>query len=63
MVPIVKHGGDSVLLCGCMSAAGIVELHFIDGIMNSQMYCSVLKEKFSNMTMIQNIHLKPQLYL
>ncbi len=44
MVPTVKHGGGSVLMWGCMSAAG-VELHFIDGIMNSQMYCSILKEK------------------
>ncbi len=38
------HGG-SVLMWGCMSAAGVGELHFIDGIMNSQMYCSILKEK------------------
>ncbi len=30
---------------GCMSAAGVRELHFSDGIMNSQMYCSILKEK------------------
>ncbi len=44
MVPTVKHGGGSVLMWGYMSAAG-VELHFIDGIMNSQMYCSILKEK------------------
>ncbi len=33
------------LLWGSMSAAGVGELHFIDGIMNSQMYCSILKEK------------------
>ncbi len=45
MVPTVKHGGGSVLMWGCMSAAGDRELHFIDGIMNSQMYCSILKEK------------------
>ncbi len=45
MVPAVKHGGGSVLMWGCMSAAGVGELHFIDGIMNSQMYCSILKEK------------------
>ncbi len=45
MVPTVKHGGGSVLMWGCMSAAGVWELHFIDGIMNSQMYCSILKEK------------------
>ncbi len=41
----VKRGGGSVLMWGCMSAAGVGELHFIDGIMNSQMYCSILKEK------------------
>ncbi len=45
MVPTVKHGGGSVLMWGCMSAAGVGELHFIDGIMNSQIYCSILKEK------------------
>ncbi|KAG2457390.1 TCB1 transposase, partial [Polypterus senegalus] len=45
MVPTVKHGGGSVLMWGCMSAAGVGELHFIDGIMNSTMYCSILKEK------------------
>ncbi len=39
MVPTVKHGGGSVLMWGCMSAAGVGEL------MNSQMYCSILKEK------------------
>lgn len=45
MVPTVKHGGGSALMWGCMSAAGVGELHFIDGIINSQMYCSILKEK------------------
>ncbi len=45
MVPTVKHGGGSVLMWGCTSAAGVGELHFIDDIMNSQMYCSILKEK------------------
>ena len=45
MVPTVKHGGGSVLMWGCMSAADVGELHFIDGLMNSQMYCSILKEK------------------
>ncbi len=45
MVPTVKHGGGSILMWGCMSAAGVGELHFIDGSMNSQMYCSILKEK------------------
>ncbi len=43
MVPTVKHGGGSVLMWCYMSAAGVGELHFIDGIMNSQMSCSILK--------------------
>ena len=45
MVSTEKHDGGSILMWGCMSAAGVGELHFIDGIMNSQMYCSKLKEK------------------
>ncbi|CAI9592453.1 unnamed protein product [Staurois parvus] len=59
------HGassGGSVLLCSCMSAAGVRELHFIDGIMNSQIYCSILKQMFSNMTMIRITHLWPLLH-
>ncbi len=41
----VRNTKKNVLMWGCMSAAGVGELHFIDGIMNSQMYCSILKEK------------------
>ncbi|CAI9533570.1 unnamed protein product [Staurois parvus] len=61
MVPTVKHCDGSVLLWAC-SAAGVGELHFIDGIMTSQMYCSMLKEKFSIMKMTQNTHLRPLLH-
>ncbi|CAI9563550.1 unnamed protein product, partial [Staurois parvus] len=61
MVTTVKPGDGSVLLWDCMTAVGVVKLHFIDGI-NSQMYCSILKENFSNMTMIQNTHLRPLLH-
>ncbi len=50
IVPTVKCGGGSVLMWGCMSAAGVGELHFIDGIMNSEMYCSILKEKYEDVT-------------
>ncbi|CAI9602485.1 unnamed protein product, partial [Staurois parvus] len=59
------HGAYSehnVLLWGCMSAACVGEMHFIEGIMNSQMYWSILKEKFFNMTVIQNTHLRPLLH-
>ncbi len=45
MVPTVKHGGGSVLSGAAWVLPGVGELHFIDDIMNSQMYCSILKEK------------------
>ena len=40
----VKHGGESVMVWGCMSAAGIGELQFIEGNMNANMYCDILKQ-------------------
>ncbi len=33
----VKHGGGSVMVWGCMSAAGTGELQFIEGTMNANM--------------------------
>jgi hypothetical protein len=44
VVPTVKHGGGSLMVWGCMSAAGTEELTFIDGIMNSNIYCDILKK-------------------
>jgi len=43
--PTVKHGGGSVMVWGCMSAAGTGELQFIEGNMNSNMYCDILKQR------------------
>ncbi len=40
----VKHGGGSVMVWGCMSAAGTGELQFIEGIMNANMYWDILKQ-------------------
>ncbi len=45
MVPTVKYGGGKVLTWRRMSAEGVEELFFIDVIMNSQIYCKILKEK------------------
>ncbi len=42
MVPTVKHVRGSVLYVGLHECCWCRELHFIDGIMNSQMYCSIL---------------------
>ena len=40
----VKHGGGSVMIWGCMSAAGTGELQFIEGTMIANMYCGILKQ-------------------
>ena len=34
------------MVWGCMSSRGVGEIHFIDGIMNADVYCNILKEKF-----------------
>jgi len=40
--PTVKHGGGSVLVWGCMSARGVGNLVFIDGIMNAEGYLNIM---------------------
>lgn len=40
----VKHGGAGVMVWGCMSAAGVGELVFIDEIMDKTLYLKILKE-------------------
>ena len=44
VMPTVKHGGGNVIVWGSMSAAGVGELHFIEGNMNSSMYCEILQQ-------------------
>ncbi len=44
VLPTVKHGGGSVMVWVCMSAAGTGELQFIEGTMNDSMYCDILKQ-------------------
>ncbi|KAF7241327.1 Parafibromin [Varanus komodoensis] len=44
VLPTVKHGGGSVMVWGCMSAAGTGELQFIEGTLNANMYCDTLKQ-------------------
>ena len=45
VTPTVKHGGGGIMVWGCMSAAGTGEIKIIDGVMDSTMYCDILKEK------------------
>ncbi len=44
VLPTVKHGGVSVMVWCCMSAAGTGELQFIEGTMNANMYGDILKQ-------------------
>ncbi len=44
VLPTVKHGDGSVMVWGCMSAAGTGEQQFIEGTMNANMYCYTLKQ-------------------
>ncbi len=39
-----NHGGGSSIVWGCTSAADIGELQFIEGTMNTNMYCNILKQ-------------------
>ncbi|KAK3548952.1 hypothetical protein QTP70_021661 [Hemibagrus guttatus] len=47
VLPTVKHGGGSVMVWGCMSAAGTGELQFIEGTVNANMHCDILKQSTS----------------
>ncbi len=44
-MPTVKHSGGSIMVWGCMTTAGTGELRFIEGNMDSNMYCDILKQK------------------
>ncbi len=43
-LPKVTHVGGSIMVWGCMSAAGTEELQFIEGTMNANMYSDILKQ-------------------
>lgn len=42
--PTMKHGGGSVMVWSCMSAAGPGNLHIINGIMDQRVYLEILKQ-------------------
>uniref|UniRef100_A0AAV2K153 Transposase n=1 Tax=Knipowitschia caucasica TaxID=637954 RepID=A0AAV2K153_KNICA len=43
-IPTVKHGGGSIMLWGCFSAAGTERLVKIEGKMNAAMYRDIMDE-------------------
>ncbi len=44
VLPTVKHGGGSVMVWGSMSVASTGELQLIEGTLNANMYCDILKQ-------------------
>ncbi len=44
-LPTVKDGGGSIMVWGILNNAGTGELQFIEGNMDSYMYCDILKQK------------------
>lgn len=44
LVPTVKHGGGSVMVWGCMSAAGVGKLVFVESTMRKEDYLKILKQ-------------------
>ena len=40
----VMHGDGNVMVWGCMSAAGVGELHFVEESMKSNMYCEKMEQ-------------------
>ncbi len=48
VLPTVKHGGGRIMAWGCTSAAGTGELRFIEGNMDYNMYCAILKQNIRN---------------
>ncbi len=44
-LPTVKHGGGNIMVLGCMNTAGTRELRCIEGNMDSNIYCDILKQK------------------
>jgi hypothetical protein len=49
-IPTVKHGGGSIMLWGCFSAAGTGRLVRIDGKINRAKYREILDENLLQIT-------------
>ncbi len=54
VLPTVKHVAGGVMVWGCMSAASTGELQFIEGTMNANMYCDILKQRLGRRAVFQH---------
>ncbi len=54
VLPTVKHGGGSVMVWGCMSAAGTGGIQFIERTINANMYCDILKQRLGRRVVFQH---------
>ena len=43
--PTVKHGGEALMVWGCMMAGGIGYLMKIEGHLNAELYCQILRDE------------------
>jgi transposase len=46
--PTIKHGGGSLIVWGCMTVKGIGYLTKIEGNMDANLYCEILKDELAN---------------
>lgn len=44
LLPTVKHGGDSLMFWGAISGQGVARLRVVDGILNGEGFCKILKD-------------------
>ena len=60
LLPTVKHGGDGVMIWGCMASNGIGNLEFIESILNKYDYLNILKRNLKQSA--EKLSLEDQFY-
>jgi transposase len=53
--PTVKHGGGSLMVWGCITAEGIGYLTRIDGHLNADLYCQILRDELMKSLEYRNL--------
>ena len=55
---IVKHGGGSIMLCGCLTCRGLGSLHNIQGHLNARGHIAILKQDLCSTLLAFGINLE-----